>query len=146
MAHLGRPVSFKNGNITITTQDATPVVVQLAIKSGSLSDEVQSIDAPTNCSGVLVSPGAAGVTLDASCYVSASGLANGTAASNLTAGFKPGQYVTANVSNGCQTYAGEFLILKFDSSLDPNDNHNLDISFKSNGDVTTRTNAIVTKV
>jgi hypothetical protein len=146
MAHLGRPVSFKNGNITLVTQDTTPATFQLAIKSGSLTDEVNEIEAPTNCSGTLVSSGAAKVSLSASCYISASGLANGTASANFTAGMKPGQYVTANIVNGCQSYGGEFMITKFESSLDPNDNHNLDLSLVSNGDVSVRTNAVVTKV
>lgn len=146
MANLGKPVSFKNGNITITTQDTTPVVFNLGVKSGSLTDEVTEIEAPTNCSGTLVSAGAAKVSLSASCYISASGLANGTSSANFTAGMKPGQYVTANITNGCQSYGGEFLISKFESSLDPNDNHNLDISLTSNGDVSVRTNAVVTKV
>lgn len=146
MSHLGRPVSFKNGNITITTQDTTPVVYNLAIKSGSLTDEVKEIEAPTNCSGTLVSAGAAKVSLSASCYISASGLANGTGATAFSNGTKPGQYVTGNITNGCQSYGGEFLITKFESSLDPNDNHNLDLSMVSNGDVSVRTNAVVTKV
>lgn len=145
MAKKGNPTTFRDGSMELTPlTDGTPGTgIHLIIKDGSISDEVDEVEAPGNCIGVMIAPGPPKVTITGTAYVSSAKNANVTG-SNIT--MKTGDYCNLEVINGMLDYEGEFMASKFDVSLDPTDATTIEFTFRSNGDVRKRQIGIVTCV
>ena len=147
MAMKGKPVTFKNGTITLTPLDQTTgtanttAAINLIAKSGSLDDNVSVAEANVNCVGKIRAAGSLDVSIEVNAFASSligTGNANGTLLP-----FKTGDYLNANLTAGSINYEGEFILESLKTSLDAADFVTLDLSLKNNGDPRTRVIGIV---
>lgn len=147
MAMKGKPVTFKNGTITLTPLSTTTglanttAAINLIAKSGSLDDNISVAEANVNCVGKIRAAGSADVSIEVNAFASASG---GTG--NLTGTVLPfivGDYINCNLVAGAVNYEGEFIVESLKASLDAADFVTLDIALKNNGDPRTRVVSVV---
>ena len=147
MAMKGKPVTFKNGTITLTPLNQTTgtanttAAINLIAKSGSLDDNVSVAEANVNCVGKIRAAGTMDVSIEVNAFVSSvtgTGNANGTVLP-----FATGDYLNANLVAGSLNYEGEFILESLKTSLDAADFVTLDLSLKNNGDPRTRVVGIV---
>jgi hypothetical protein len=149
MPMKGKPVTFRNGSITLTPLLTTGLAnttaaINLIAKSGSLDDNISVAEANVNCVGKIRAGGSADVSIEVNAFASASG---GTG--NLTGTVLPfivGDYINCNLVAGAVNYEGEFIVESLKASLDAADFVTLDISLKNNGDPRTRVISVVTCV
>lgn len=138
MAKTGNPITFKDGEFSFKKVGGTNIIKAI-IESGSVTDSASIVDAKGNCVGMMRAAGLTSVEASATCYISTS--ATGQTGTSLD--FKPQDLVECHIKNGMLELLGEFMVESFESSLDPEGATTLQISVKSNGDLTTRTYGVV---
>lgn len=145
----GNPQTFKGGTLTITpwmidgVPQANATSANLVITSGSWSNDGAAVEVETNTFGRLVVSGNRKVEVSLSAFVSQANLtaplANGT---DWT--IKTGDYANVTITAGTFSAQGIFMISQEDTTLDPNEIMNLDLTLMSHGDITVNTKKIVT--
>lgn len=145
----GNPQTFKGGLLTITpylidgVSPANATAANMVITSGSWSNDGAAVEAETNTYGRLVVSGNRKVEISLSAYVSqanlTSPLANGT---DWT--IKTGDYANVTITSGSFSAQGIFMVSQEDTTLDPNEIMNLDLTLMSHGDITVNTKKVVT--